>query len=415
MVAGLGLTALKERSAQAVMEAAVEVVAATLGNPLCKVLELLPDRRALLLRAGLGWQEGLVGHGTVSAGLESQAGYTLLQGGPVVVQDLPSETRFSGPPLLHHHGVVSGMSTPIYTSLGPWGVIGTHDTEHHEYSRHDQDFIVAVANILGAAIERERHEQELSAAKVRLQQLDQMRARFLHNVAHELRTPLTPLIMQLQGLDHLLRHESTRLEPQEVLDGVQVARRSAQRLQRLVDDMVSLTKLQAESVLLERSRLDLTATVRESVEAYQAYASRHGLDLTFEADGPAWVEGDTEKLHQVLGVLLDNAIKFTAQGGTVRATVRRQGDFGVASIEDSGIGLLPEQVHVLFEPLAPAPAQTQTGLGFGLVMAKEIVEHHGGHIGAQSAGAGKGSTFWFKLRLVEGERLTEQPGQEMRR
>lgn len=92
------------------MDEAVAVVARALDVECCKVLELLPDGQAFLLRAGVGWKDGCVGLATVGAGRDSQAGYTLLSSEPVIVQDLRTETRFSGPPLLHDHGVVSGMS-----------------------------------------------------------------------------------------------------------------------------------------------------------------------------------------------------------------------------------------------------------------------------------------------------------------
>ncbi|MCA1738349.1 MAG: PAS domain S-box protein [Actinobacteria bacterium] len=112
-VAELGRRALTEPDLSALMDEAVEVVAHTLGVEYCKILKLLPEGDDLLLCAGVGWDEGLVGRAKVSAGLDSQAGYTLFTDEPVVVEDLNTESRFSGPPLLREHGVVSGMSTII--------------------------------------------------------------------------------------------------------------------------------------------------------------------------------------------------------------------------------------------------------------------------------------------------------------
>jgi len=114
VVAGLGQRALAGTDLPTLMDEAVSLVAQILGVEYCKILELHPDGNALLLRAGVGWKEGYVGHATVGAGTESQAGYTLLSNEPVIVEDLITETRFSGPPLLHDHGVVSGISTIIY-------------------------------------------------------------------------------------------------------------------------------------------------------------------------------------------------------------------------------------------------------------------------------------------------------------
>jgi GAF domain-containing protein len=126
------------------------------------VLELLPGGQALLLRAGVGWQEGLVGELTVSADpATSQAGYTLLQGGPVIVEELRIDPRFDGPPLLTDHGVVSGVSTIIPGPVDVYGVVGTHTRTRRVFTQDDVNFLQAVANVLGEAIERQRVQQEV--------------------------------------------------------------------------------------------------------------------------------------------------------------------------------------------------------------------------------------------------------------
>ena len=113
-VADVGRRALTQPALSVLMNEAVEVVARTLGVQYCKVLELLPEGDALLLRAGVGWKEGLVGRATVGVGLDSQAGYTLASREPVIVEDLREEKRFSGPPLLHEHGGTGGMSVIMH-------------------------------------------------------------------------------------------------------------------------------------------------------------------------------------------------------------------------------------------------------------------------------------------------------------
>ncbi|MBZ5607276.1 MAG: PAS domain S-box protein [Acidobacteriia bacterium] len=161
VVGEIGQQALRSETSGKVLDDAVALVAHTLDVEYCKVLELLPDGQALLLRSGVGWKPGLVGHGTVGAGTDSQAGYTLLSDQPVVVEDLRTETRFSGPPLLREHGVVSGMSVVIPTSEGPYGVLGAHTQKRRSFSTDEVNFLQAVANVLGTMIERERTEQAL--------------------------------------------------------------------------------------------------------------------------------------------------------------------------------------------------------------------------------------------------------------
>ncbi len=172
-VADLSRLALAQSDLKILMDEAVQVVSKTLEVEYCKVLELLPGGEELLLRAGVGWREGLVGRTTVGAHLDSQAGYTLFSDGPVISKDLSFETRFSGPPLLRGHGVVSGMSTVIRGYERPYGVLGAHTTRRRAFSEDDVNFLQAVANVLATAIERKRSEE-----RVRFQShlLDQVEA-----------------------------------------------------------------------------------------------------------------------------------------------------------------------------------------------------------------------------------------------
>lgn len=158
-VARLGQRALGDTDLQALMDEAVEVVAAVLDVEYCEVLELLPNGRELLLRAGVGWTEGLVGQATVGRDLDSQAGYTLSSSGPVYVEDLRSETRFGGTPLLQEHGVVSGISVIVGGSESPFGVLGAHTKQRCTFTDDDTNFIQTIANVLATAIERHRDEQ----------------------------------------------------------------------------------------------------------------------------------------------------------------------------------------------------------------------------------------------------------------
>ncbi|MCB7129040.1 MAG: response regulator [Candidatus Brocadiales bacterium] len=171
VVSKFGLYALKEIDLQELMNEAVSMVAKTLDVEYCKVLELLPDGKALLLKAGVGWKEGHVGRTTVGTKKDSQAGYTLLSSAPVIVEDLRKETRFSGPPLLLEHGVVSGMSVVIHGKDRPFGVLGTHTTRRRKFTKYDLNFFQTLANVLAEAIQRKRAEEELQESSTRTIQI----------------------------------------------------------------------------------------------------------------------------------------------------------------------------------------------------------------------------------------------------
>jgi PAS domain S-box-containing protein len=169
MVAELSQIALAGTDLTTLMNLCVSIVAQCLKVEYCKVLELLPNGNALLLRAGIGWQPGLVGKATVSALMNSQAGYTLLSCGPVIVKDLRSETRFNGPQLLHDHQVVSGISVVIHGQERPFGVLGAHTTRHQTFTKDEIYFLQSIANILAAAIERQQVENALKESEERCQ------------------------------------------------------------------------------------------------------------------------------------------------------------------------------------------------------------------------------------------------------
>ena len=181
-VAGLGQRALTGLDLSALLDETVVLLAQVLKVEYCKVLQLLPDGSAFLLQSGVGWNEGYVGHATVGAEAESQAGYTLRYDEPVVVEDLSKETRFSEPPLLAEHGVVSGMSVIIQGPDRPYGVLGAHTTRRRTFSEDDTHFLQAVANVLGEAIERERAEEALRESEERYRSLYTKTPAMLHSI-----------------------------------------------------------------------------------------------------------------------------------------------------------------------------------------------------------------------------------------
>jgi PAS domain S-box-containing protein len=159
-VARLGAEALTELGLQRFFDDCVKAIADTLDVELVKILELMPGDAELLLRAGAGWKPGLVGTTLVSTDRNSQAGFTLASGGPVIVENLAAETRFRGQPLLHQHGVVSGLTIPIAGRDGrTYGVLGVHTTGARSFSENDVSFVAAVANMIAGAIQRRQLDQ----------------------------------------------------------------------------------------------------------------------------------------------------------------------------------------------------------------------------------------------------------------
>ncbi|GGA16162.1 hypothetical protein CYANOKiyG1_30280 [Okeania sp. KiyG1] len=172
-VAQITQKALSGKNISLLMDEIVQIVAQILDGEYCKILQLLPDSNSLLLRAGVGWQEGLVGFALVSAGSETQAGYTLKSSKPVIVQDLRFETRFRAPKLLHEHGIISGVSViiPGGEKQKPYGILAIHTKMKWWFTQDDVYFLQAVANILGTAIERQKTQNSLRSSEENFRQI----------------------------------------------------------------------------------------------------------------------------------------------------------------------------------------------------------------------------------------------------
>jgi GAF domain-containing protein len=166
-VAHLAQCAFEGRDLCSLLDEAVAVVAGTLDVEHCEIMELLPDGKTLLLRAGAGCKKGLVGQARVSATKGSQAAYTLISKYPVIVEDLRTEIRFSGHALRHEHAVASGASVTIPGPRKPFGVMAAYSTRKRKFTNRDARFMQAVAKVIAAAIDRKRAEEVLGKSEKR--------------------------------------------------------------------------------------------------------------------------------------------------------------------------------------------------------------------------------------------------------
>ena len=398
-VATLGENALAGGDLQGLMEQAVRSVAQTLDAELCKVLELLPCGKKLLLRAGTGWQPGLVGKGTVGAGMDSQAGYTLRCKEPVIVSDLRSETRFSGPPLLHDHGVVSGMSVIIGGIEHPFGVLGVHTRKPRVFDAEDVHFLQSVANLLAEAVARSSAEEALRDAHDRLEQKVTERTAelaatnaelesFTYSVSHDLRAPLrhvdgfSKILLEQYGgsLDETGRHYLERV------------RGATQHMGRLVDDLLNLSRIGRQA--LQVQPLCLTELVQEIVSELQADNSDRTVE--WRIGSLPSLECDAPLIRQVFYNLLTNALKFTRRRSPAVIEVGTAGS--ELFVRDNGVGFDPVYADKLFGVFQRLHrTEDFEGTGVGLATVRRILQKHGGDIRAEGK-VDQGATFYFKLQ-----------------
>ncbi len=169
ILAELGVTALQGAAFEQFLADTARLTAEGLDAEFCKVLEFIPAENRLLVRAGAGWEPGIIGIASVGADLASPAGFALRTGKPVISNHLENEERFRTPEILEQHGIRRAMNVILQGDGKPFGVLEVDSRSENEFVEHDLAFLQGAANILGMAIERERHERRLKAALERQQ------------------------------------------------------------------------------------------------------------------------------------------------------------------------------------------------------------------------------------------------------
>ena len=232
-----------------------------------------------------------------------------------------------------------------------------------------------------------------------LREANRRKDEFLGMLSHELRNPLAPIRHSVHLLEHAdpVSDQASRARA--------VIRRQAEHLTRLVDDLLDVTRIARGKIELRPERLDLAQLVRRAADDHRSVLAGRGVRLRLDVPDPAiWIEGDPTRLAQVVGNLLQNAAKFTPQGGEVVVAARIAGGEAEVRVRDTGIGIEPALVSQLFEPFvqgARTLARSEGGLGLGLALVKGITELHGGRAWAESAGREKGAAFVIRLPLRE--------------
>jgi len=370
--AELGLRAVQATLSE-LLDETVAVAARTLGVEYAKILELMPGG-GLLLRAGIGWKDGLVGRAMVDAGRDSMVGCTLRGNEPVVVEDLRSDARFGATSFLHDHGVVSGISVIVHGPHGPYGTLSAHSTKPRRFTVDDVNFLQTIANVVAEAIERRHAEAESE----RFSQLAQQRERLADigvlttKIVHDVGNPLAGLSMLAARIKRRTDREPTA--PIGVCrEAVEEIESTVHRLDTIIRDFKSFARVQR----LELADVHLPTFLKEVVVFWEPEATTRGIGLRLDSDDPSPIRVDREKLRRAIDNLVKNALEAIEHGpGTISIAshVLTTGNVGIM-IADDGPGI-PGEVEAfrLFETTKP------NGTGLGLPIVREIVVAHGGGI-----------------------------------
>lgn len=228
-----------------------------------------------------------------------------------------------------------------------------------------------------------------------LRSADRRKDEFLAMLAHELRNPLAPIRNAAQILHHVSGSNPAVAVASAMLE------RQVQHMVRLVDDLLDVSRITRGRIELRKGRVDLGAALHDAVEVARPLFASHDHTLTVTGPSrPLQVDADPSRLAQIIGNLLSNASKFTPRGGHVWVSVTRQGAEAVIRVKDDGIGIARDDLPRIFDLFAQVDTsleRSQSGLGIGLTLVKDLVELHDGRVEAHSEGLGKGSEFIVRL------------------
>ncbi|HUG93898.1 MAG TPA: ATP-binding protein [Planctomycetaceae bacterium] len=264
---------------------------------------------------------------------------------------------------------------------------------HANPIRDEYGHLLGAVNVLVDITDRKRAEQALREA-------DRSKDDFLALLGHELRNPLAAIVNGVSMLRRMPAGDDRQQRIHELLD------RQARHMQRLVDDLLDLSRISRGKIALRPERLDLADLVARVAEDHRPAAEESGHSLEVDrTPEPLWVQGDATRLAQIVGNLLHNAFKFSDGGGRITLSARADLVSGSAavSVRDTGIGMCAVTLGRLFEPFSQSDGaldRSHGGLGLGLALVKGLAELHGGSVTAHSAGSGQGSEFTVRLPLA---------------
>jgi signal transduction histidine kinase len=327
----------------------------------------------------------------------------IMDGWPILVPDTTGHA--DRVPIPGWEGLRSYVSVPVRIAGQTVGFLNVGGAQPGQFSSADAQRLEAFADHAATAIENARLFQdalrqgdELEIAVARLKELDRLKSEFIQNVSHELRSPLT----LIRGYADLLDSGELGELQSEQRKPIEIIARRAQMLGGLVEDILLI--LLAETRTLDREPVKLDELAVAAVEDFQAAAVRAGLELGIEvaSDLPA-VGGAALHLRRVLDNLINNALKFTPVGGSVRVSVQSNTKHVILQVKDTGIGIAPDKQERIFDRFYQVDDSSRArygGVGLGLALVKEIAEAHGGTVTVESQ-ENEGSTFTVTLPVLE--------------
>lgn len=338
---------------------------------------------------------------------------------PVRVDDILKDPRYGqwGPHFgmpKNHLPVRSYLAVSVLSRTGePIGGLFFGHPEPGVFTERSERLAVGIAAQAAIALDNARlyrESQKLAeergqlleserTARMTAERANSVKDEFLATLSHELRTPLSAIA----GWTHILRVKIGQDRP-DLLKGVDVIERSTKAQVQLIDDLLDMSRIRAGKLVMDRQPISPDTFVHSATELIRPNLVASGIALEVDLGGAGLVAGDVSRLQQVVWNLLSNAGKFTPRGGTVKVSLHEGEGQAIIVVQDTGVGIRPEDLRHIFDRFRQADSSTTRrfgGLGLGLSIVKDIVQAHGGTIEVHSDGEGQGARFELRLPLLE--------------
>ena len=320
---------------------------------------------------------------------------TVFRTGTALISNDAATDGWVSPTLRAALGIETLMIVPMHSAGKVIGVVKAINATGGRFDDEDLRFITLLAGRVGGIVASGLARERERALVQKLREADQTKTDFVSMLAHELKGPMTTI----KGFGDILATPKDKMSDEKRDRMVEIIRKEIERLSRLVSDLLDVTRMEAGSLRYEPHPFSLRDLVESIVSVHPSLRQDHAISVEIPDDLPK-VDGDQDRIRQVLINLLTNATRYSPEGTRVRVYAHESEDARqvVVGVQDEGIGIAPDDIDRLFAKFSmlPKPAWVKKGTGLGLFITKGIVEGHGGRIWVESK-PGEGSTFFFSL------------------
>ena len=287
------------------------------------------------------------------------------------------------------------MLVPFYDGKIPIGTVWAvaHDKQK-TFDSEDRRLLTSLSGVAASAVKNLKNLELLEDGKSRVSRESQQKTEFLALLSHELRNPIGPILMAA----HVMRNHPADAPADRGM--LNIITRQSKQLERIIDDLMDVSRAATNKMEMRKASVNLLDIVGTAIESSRASIDlrRHSLRVV-QPDGAVYLKADSTRMTQVIANLLNNACRYTPEGGDIALVIKPDGDEVTIAVKDNGIGIAHEMLERIFEMFVQAGTQPAGGLGIGLTLVKRVVELHGGSIKVKSLGENLGSEFVVRLPL----------------